>query len=216
MLRDGPLVHYNFQVGNAAMLKSSLIMGAAAALSIAVSAAALADDAEIKAKAEEFTQSQVGSWVADASIIAALNAANAANAAYDQGKIDELDKEWRSEVGAASHPLIDQIMSSPASAKVKSWCQSGGGVVTEVILMDNKGLNVGICDATSDYWQGDEPKFQKTFSQGPGAVFIDDVEQDSSTQKFQVQSSMTIVDPATGQAIGAVTIGLDAEGLMAQ
>jgi hypothetical protein len=199
------------------MFKTSLLLGAAAAvLSIAVSTASLADDAEIKDKAKSYTESQVAKWVADADVVAAINAANAANASYDQAKIDGLDKQWRAEVGAAAHPLIDQVMASPASAKAKSWCDGAGGVVTEVILMDNKGLNVGICDATSDYWQGDEPKFQNTFPKGAGTVFVDDVEQDSSTQKFQVQSSMTVVDPATGQPIGAVTIGLDAEGLMAQ
>ncbi|HET6161634.1 MAG TPA: hypothetical protein VFE34_25060 [Dongiaceae bacterium] len=199
------------------MLKTTLLIGAAAAaFSIAVSTAALADDAEIKAKAQEYTQSQVSQWVADADVVAALNAANASNASYDQGKIDELDKQWRAEVGAAAHPLIDTVMASPASAKAKSWCGGAGGVITEVILMDNKGLNVGICDATSDYWQGDEPKYQNTFTKGAGTVFVDDVEQDSSTQKFQVQSSMTVVDPATGKPIGVVTVGLDAEGLMAQ
>jgi hypothetical protein len=199
------------------MLKTSLLLGAAAAaVSIAISTAALADDAEIKAKAQEYTQSQVGKWVADADVVAALNAANSANAAFDQGKIDALDKQWRAEVGAAAHPLIDEVMASSASAKAKSWCDGAGGVVTEVILMDNKGLNVGICDATSDYWQGDEPKYQNTFPKGAGSVFVDDVEQDSSTQKFQVQSSMTVVDPASGQPIGVVTVGLDAEGLMTQ
>jgi hypothetical protein len=199
------------------MLKTSLLFGAAAAaISIALSTATLADDAEIKAKAKEYTESQVAKWVADADIVSALNAADTANAGYDQAKIDTLDKQWRAEVGAAAHPLIDQVMASPASAKAKSWCSGAGGVVTEVILMDNKGLNVGICDATSDYWQGDEPKYQNTFPKGAGAVFVDDVEQDSSTQKFQVQASMTVVDPATGKAIGAITVGLDAEGLMAQ
>jgi hypothetical protein len=199
------------------MFKTSLLLGAAAAvLSVAVSTASLADDAEIKGKAKSYTESEVAKWVADADVVAAINAANAANASYDQAKIDGLDKQWRAEVGAAAHPLIDQIMASPASAKAKSWCDGAGGVVTEVILMDNKGLNVGICDATSDYWQGDEPKFQNTFPKGAGTVFVDDVEQDSSTQKFQVQSSMTVVDPATGKPIGAVTVGLDAEGLMTQ
>lgn len=199
------------------MFKTSLLLGAAAAvLSGAISTASLADDAEIKDKAKSYTESEVAKWVADADVVAAINAANAANASYDQAKIDTLDKQWRAEVGAAAHPLIDQIMGSPASAKAKSWCGGAGGVVTEIILMDNKGLNVGICDATSDYWQGDEPKFQNTFPKGAGTVFVDDVEQDSSTQKFQVQSSMTVVDPATGQPIGAVTVGLDAEGLMAQ
>lgn len=199
------------------MLKTSLLIGAAlASLSVATATTTLADDAEIKDKAKTYTESEVGKWVADAAVVAALNAANASNAAYDQAKIDELDKQWRAEVGAAAHPLIDQVMSSSASAKAKSWCEGAGGVVTEIILMDNKGLNVGICDPTSDYWQGDEAKFQKSFGMGAGAVFVDEVEQDSSTQKFQVQASMTVVDPATGQPIGAVTVGLDAEGLMMQ
>jgi hypothetical protein len=39
------------------------------------------------------------------------------------------------------------------------------------------------------------------------------VEQDESTQKFEVQTSMTVVDPATGKAIGAITVGLDADKL---
>jgi hypothetical protein len=203
--------------GKRTMPKAPLLLGiAAAALSVAFSAASLADEAEIKAKAESYTKSEVAKWVADADVVAALNAANAANANYDQGKIDALDKQWRAEVGAAARPLIDEIMGSAASAKAKSWCEGAGGVVTEIIVMDNKGLNVGICDATSDYWQGDEAKYTNTFTKGAGAVFVDDVEQDSSTQKFQVQASMTVVDPASGQPIGVVTVGLDAEGLMMQ
>lgn len=199
------------------MLGKTFFLGAAvAALSVAISTASFADEAEIKTKAEDFTKSEVAKWVADAAVVAAINAANAANASYDQGKIDELDKQWRAEVGAAARPLIDQVMASPASAKARGWCEGAGGVVTEIILMDNKGLNVGICDATSDYWQGDEAKYQNTFAKGAGSVFVDDVEQDSSTQKFQVQSSMTVVDPASGQAIGVVTVGLDADGLMMQ
>lgn len=199
------------------MPKAPLLLGiAAAALSVAFSTASVADEAEIKAKAESYTKTEVAKWVADADVIAALNAANAANASYDQGKIDALDKQWRDEVGAAARPLIDQVMGSAASAKAKSWCDGAGGVVTEIIVMDNKGLNIGICDATSDYWQGDEAKYTNTFTKGAGAVFVDDVEQDSSTQKFQVQASMTVVDPASGQPIGVVTVGLDAEGLMMQ
>ncbi len=185
-------------------------------MSVAIATASFANEAEIKAKAESYTKSEIAKWVADADVVAALNAANAANAGYDQGKIDELDKQWRAEVGAAARPLIDQIMGSAASVKAKGWCSGAGGVVTEIILMDNKGLNVGICDATSDYWQGDEAKYKNTFTKGAGTVFVDDVEQDASTQKFQVQTSMTVVDPASGQPIGVVTVGLDAEGLMMQ
>ncbi len=75
--------------------------------------------------------------------------------------------------------------------------------------MDNKGLNVGISDVTSDYWQGDEAKFKKTFEKSD--YFIDDIEYDDSTQKFQSQISLAIKDPGTKKDIGAITLGIDVE-----
>jgi hypothetical protein len=194
------------------MLRTLLLAAVAA---VALTGAAAADDAEIKAKAQAFSESEIKKWAADPDIVAAIAAANAERAAFDQAKIDELDKQWRAEVGAAAHPLIDATAGNPSSAKLKAICEGQGGLVTEAFVMDAKGLNVGMCDATSDYWQGDEGKWQKTFSAGPSAVFVDDVEQDESTQKFQVQTSITVVD-AGGNAIGAMTVGLDAESLMAQ
>jgi hypothetical protein len=187
-----------------------ILLGAAAALLITSSASA--DDAAVQAKAKEYAQNEIKKWIADPDIVAAINAANTERAGYDQGKIDGMDKQWRAEVGAAAHPLVDQIAANPSSAKLKAIC-GGNETVLEAFLMDAKGMNVGMCDPTSDFWQGDEAKWQKTFSVGPDAIFVDDVEQDESTQKFEVQTSMTVVDPATGKAIGAITVGLDAENL---
>lgn len=195
------------------MLKSVIAAGITL---IVFSNPATADDAAVKAKAADFAKSQMAQWTTDPTIVGAINAANKERASYDQGKIDELDKQWRSEVGAASHPLVDSIVSSAASTKLKEWCTSSKGLVTEMILMDAKGLNVGVCDPTSDYWQGDEAKWQKTFKAGPDAVFVDNVEQDESTQRFQLQTSITVVDPQTKQPIGALTVGLDAETLTSQ
>jgi len=79
--------------------------------------------------------------------------------------------------------------------------------------MDFKGLNVGQSAVTSDYMQGDEAKWQKTYQAGADALFIDEVEFDDSTQSFQTQMSATVVDPATGEAIGAITIGVNVEKL---
>jgi len=187
-----------------------IVLGDAAALLITSSASA--DDAAIQAKAKEYAQTEIKKWVADPDIVAAINAANTERAGYDQAKIDALDKQWKAEVGASAHPLIDQTAANPASAKLKAICGSNE-TVTEAFLMDAKGMNVGICDPTSDFWQGDEAKWQKTFQVGPDAVFVDKVEQDESTQKFEVQTSMTVVDPATGKPIGAITVGLDADKL---
>jgi hypothetical protein len=79
--------------------------------------------------------------------------------------------------------------------------------------MDDKGLNVGQSDVTSDYWQGDEPKWQKTFKVGPDTVFVDKVEKDESSEQLQIQVSVSIKDPETGKVIGAVTLGINVDQL---
>jgi hypothetical protein len=105
-------------------------------------------------------------------------------------------------------------MASAASKILKRLKAAHPDTVTEVLVMDNRGLNVGQSDVTSDYMQGDESKWQKTYAVGAGAIFIDEVEFDESTQKFQSQISATISDPATGEPIGAITVGLNIESLL--
>ena len=80
--------------------------------------------------------------------------------------------------------------------------------------MDALGLNVAASDTTSDYWQGDEAKFTETYGVGPDATHLGDIELDESSQSYQGQISMTIVDPATGSAIGAITVGVNADALL--
>jgi hypothetical protein len=56
-----------------------------------------------------------------------------------------------------------------------------------------------------------EGKWKKTFLVGPGTVFVDKVQKDESTQALQSQASVSIVDPATNQVIGAVTVGINVD-----
>ena len=109
--------------------------------------------------------------------------------------------------------MIDAVLGNALSGYLRQQKDSAGGLVTEVFVMDNRGLNVGQSDVTSDYWQGDEAKWQKTYSAGPNAIFVDEVEMDESTQTFQSQLSMSIVDPATGEVIGAITVGINVDAL---
>jgi hypothetical protein len=86
--------------------------------------------------------------------------------------------------------------------------EESGGRFTEIFATDAKGLNVAQSTITSDYWQGDEDKFTKSFGAGADAVFLGEVEQDESTQTFQSQVSVTIVDES-GAPIGSITFGVD-------
>lgn len=189
-------------------MKISVIAGI---LGLAAGAAAANDYAPAM---QAFVDDQAAGWMADAVIVEAIKAQNAANAGIDQAKIDALDTTWRAEVGTAATPTITPVLQSAASDFLRAKVAEAGGAITEVFVMDAVGLNVAASDVTSDYWQGDEAKWQKTYAVGPGAVFVDEVEFDDSTQTFQGQVSATIVDPATGEAIGAITIGLNAEALM--
>ena len=173
---------------------------------------ALAGD-DYVAAARAYVEQHVAPLLSDPLVVDAINAQNAKHAGLQPADIDALDKKWRAEVDAADKPTITEVLSSPLSKFLVEQREKSSGVITELFITDNKGLNVGQSDPTSDYWQGDEAKWQKTFQVGPGTVFVDEVEKDESTQQMQTQVSATIADPKTGAAIGAVTVGLNVDGL---
>jgi hypothetical protein len=187
-----------------------LTPGLAGALLITSALAAEPHEAPIR----DFADDTVSGWISDSTVINAVKAQNRRNANLTQAEIDALDKQWRSETKTSNRPLIDRILANEVSGFLKKAKSKSGGLVTEVFVMDNQGLNVGQSDVTSDYWQGDEAKWKNTYLAGPDAVFIDGVEHDESTQTFQSQLSMSIKDPETGEVIGAITVGIDVEALL--
>jgi len=158
-----------------------------------------------------YIEGELKTWVNDAQIVAGITAQNATTAALSQDDIIARDTAWRSEVGTADSPLISEALNHPLAGFLRDHVETSGGRITEVFVMDNRGLNVASSAVTSDYWQGDEAKFQKTYDMGAGAMFVDDIELDESTQTYQGQASFAITDPASGVVIGAITVGLNAE-----
>jgi hypothetical protein len=162
---------------------------------------------------KKYVAANVMPWLNDKIVIDALKAQNAKHATLAEADIIKLDKEWRAQVDAPSKPLIESVTKNALSAFVATKKAESKGLLTEIFVMDDKGLNVGQSDITSDYWQGDEAKWQKTFKVGADAVFVDKVEKDESTQQLQVQVSVSIKDPETGKVIGAVTLGINVDQL---
>lgn len=162
----------------------------------------------------QFAKSTVEDWVTNPLVVAAIKKQNARHAGLSQADINALDKKWRAETSRSKRPLIDRVLATKLSRFLMQAKKDQHGIVTEVFIMDNRGLNVGQSDVTSDYWQGDETKWKKTYLVGPGAMIVDEVELDESTQTFQSQLSMAIADPATGKVIGAITVGVDVEAVV--
>ena len=186
-------------------------LSAAAVLAVSVT---VAQANEFEPALRDFADSQVRDWLSDPTVIQAINSQNGETASLSDDQIIGLDKQWRAETAAGSRPMIDGVLGNALSSYLQQKKDGAEGLVTEIFVMDAKGLNVGQSDVTSDYWQGDEAKWQKTYLVGPEAVFIDEVEKDESTQAFQSQLSMSVVDPATGEVIGAITVGVNVDALL--
>ena len=148
-------------------------------------------------------------WLIKPLMIDSLRAQNAAHAGLTQANIDALDAQWRAERTGGERPLIDKVMSNPVSRFLKSLQENSDGLFTEIFVMDNKGLTVGQSVLSDDYWQGDEAKWRKSFLAGKHARHIGEPEFVEATGRYQAQLSMPIVDPETGDIIGAVTLGVD-------
>lgn len=193
------------------MIKDIRFSGLVAAVVLTLTASpALAAGPHV-APMQEIGKTKVASWLNNSAVIEAVKAQNAKNASVSQSEIDTLDKAWRAEVKFGGGSMTKSVLGNSLSSYLKKVKADSQGLYTEIFVMDNKGLNVGQSDVTSDYWQGDEAKWQKTYKVGPQAMHIGKVKTDESTQTLQSQLSMPVVDPATGKVIGAVTVGVNVE-----
>ena len=180
---------------------------------LAAASATQASANEFEPALRQLAEQRIMQIVSDPAIVAAIQARNGETGGMAEDAIIALDKKWRAEVGTGSTPTIDPVLSGGVADMLRAVRDESGGLFTEIFVMDMVGLNVAASDTTSDYWQGDEAKWQQTYGAGSGAVHISEVELDESTQSYQSQISVAISDPATNTLIGAATFGVNVEML---
>ncbi|TYC60712.1 hypothetical protein FMN50_07960 [Rhodobacterales bacterium] len=148
----------------------------------------------------------VVTWLENPIVALSINAQNKLRGTLSQADIDALDGQWVKEREADDKPLISATLSAPLSIYLLRVQAGSLGLHPEIFVMDANGLNVGQSAITGDYWQGDEAKFQKTFPNGPDAIFIDEAEWDEDLKIWRAQLNVTVKDPESGKAIGAATV----------
>lgn len=127
------------------------------------------------------------------------------------GKILEVDRKWRALAPAEASEIAVAMLASQLSREMASWQRQQNGMVNEALVMDTIGANVAISVLTSDYWQGDEHKFEAIAGKPVGAFYLGPLRFDNSAQLFQVFVSRPVHDPASGRFLGGVAFGLDIE-----
>lgn len=164
---------------------------------------------EFDGKLQQLANSTLLEIARDPAVVRAILDQNIRTAAISQAEIDTQDAKWQAEVGKSDQPMIAALLAAPLSQTLSEQVEANKGLVTEILVMDARGLTVAESSVTSDYWQGDEDKWRETYLKGPGALDISEIDFDDSTQTYQSQVSMTVSDPDTGAAIGAISVGID-------
>lgn len=142
---------------------------------------------------------QAWAVAADPQIVKAVVAQNAKAQSMDE--VRRIDQEWAAN---PQHALRKALSGSACAQRLRDLTKDDP-VVVEVILMDARGANVCVSRETTDYWQGDEAKFQKTFGAGK-ELFLDEPALDASTATYAIQLSVLVSD---GQSkVGALTLSL--------
>jgi hypothetical protein len=165
-------------------------------------------DARLKQVADYVT-AHIKPWLSDPLIVKMINAQNAETNKLKQAQIDTLDIAW---LERSDPYLINARMNNELSAFLRKKRDELKDAVMEIFIYDDLGLNVGQTDLTQDYNQGDETKYWKSFGSGPDGIVVEKIKPDGGRPHIS-QASLAIKDPATGKAIGAVTIGVDYDGL---
>lgn len=162
---------------------------------------AFAQSADGIQKRLETEATKLQAWTSDKTIVNAVVAQNAQH--LSMAEIERRDKEW---VAGHAEAIVKQSLTGPCADRVRQLA-SASPFYGESFVMDDQGALVCANVKTSDYWQGDEAKWQKSFNGGKGATFIDRPRMDDSTKEHLAQISLPIRD-ASGKVIGALTVGI--------
>jgi hypothetical protein len=135
----------------------------------------------------------------DGALVSAVVAKNATGESADE--VQRKDREW---IANAKAPLRRELTEGACADRLRSLVKDDSFVV-EAFLVDERGGLVCATRETSDYWQGDEPKWQKTYGEGK-RLFIDEPSLDASTGVYAIQLSLLV---ARGDHnVGALTLTL--------
>lgn len=185
------------------VFKYAATLMSATLLSSLLAAGAMADDVPPAVAA---LIPAIKKWGEDPVLVAAVKEQNSKAATLEQ--IQKRDKEWMAATGVDEQ--MKAMMKNAAAEKLNKL-EATQPYFFESILMDNQGANVAMTNKTSDYWQGDEPKFTNAFKAGAGGVDISKSKFDDSAKAYLIQVSVPVMDG--GKAIGAVCVGLNLDEL---
>lgn len=150
-------------------------------------------------------------WLADPDLYRVLSEHNKQHKNLSPEQLLSRDLRWQQAFADGTQSEIFQWLDQSQSRTLGRWQSETEGVVGELILMGEQGLNAAVSFMTSDYWQGDEAKFEQVYGAQPGELVFSPVVYDESTRRFQVHVGVPLYDPDTEKSLGVLSLGVDVE-----
>jgi hypothetical protein len=148
-----------------------------------------------------FAENELLSFAARPAVVAAIRTKNASGLTIEETK--SIDEAWRSTDGISRFML--DLMGNDLALELHNL-EHRYPFIVETFAMDRLGGNAAQTERTSDYWQGDEAKFTRSFADGRGAIHYGEIEYDESAGEIVVQVSVPVMDGS--RAIGAITFSI--------
>jgi hypothetical protein len=145
---------------------------------------------------------KITKYLKDETVIRAVQVQNQRRVPMDE--ILKLDRDWIR--GTIAEDFVKSLMDNHCAAKLKELAKEIPSSL-EVFVMDDQGALVCTTQKTSDYWQGDEPKWIDSFKGGAGETVVSKREYDQSTKSTLVHVSVPIIDQQ--KAIGVLCVGIN-------
>ena len=117
-------------------------------------------------------------------------------------RIRQIDASWQR--GEDPEGLATSLGSNDCAQALRALLGSSHGF-GEAFVTDARGALVCMSRRTSDYWQGDEAKWSRSWAGGTGAVFVSKISHDDSTGLDLMHISAPI--RAGGGLVGVLTVG---------
>jgi ABC-type amino acid transport substrate-binding protein len=163
---------------------------------------------------QELLGRKIERWKRLPNLESALSAANKKTHNLSEQEIMSRDKKWMHSFVETDHSYSLGLVDQPLSAELREIKKQSQDMITEVIVTDNRGLNVAVSDMTSDYWQGDEDKFTQCYGKPANSVIFSNINYDESTKRFQLHLSVPLYSEHKFDPLGVMIFGIDVEKVL--
>ena len=163
----------------------------------------------------ERISNEVGNLTRVSQILDAVSASNRNRLEGTEldSQVEEREGDWLTQDPENSR-LQSGILNNEASRFVRKF----NGITAdfrEILVTDALGRLVAASNKTSDYFQGDERWWQRTYQEGRGNAFHGDIQFDESANVYGMEIAHPIRDPASNEVIGVIKAIADAHEISA-